>query len=49
MLNRHAFTLALLLLLAGLVLAGVAVWACSRPRGYVSSETRCAYGAVHRD
>ena len=44
MLNRHAYTLALLLLLLGLVLAGVAVWAAQRPRGYVSSETRCAYG-----
>lgn len=43
MLNRHAYTLALLLLLAGLVLAGVAVWACSRPRGW-ARETRCAYG-----
>jgi len=41
--NRHAYTLTLLLLLFGLVLAGVAVWAAQRPRGYVS-ETRCAYG-----
>ena len=32
--NRHAYTLALLLLLFGLVLAGVAVWVCSRPRGW---------------
>ena len=43
MLNRHAYTIALLLLLVGLVLAAVAVWAAQRPRGYVS-ETRCAYG-----
>ena len=32
MLNRPAYTLALLLLLAGLVLAGVAVWAALRRR-----------------
>ena len=31
MLNRHAYTLALLLLLLALVLAGVAVWAAMRP------------------
>ena len=48
MLNRHAYTLALLLLLFTLVLAAVAVWACVSERrfgrrGYVS-ETRCAYG-----
>ena len=34
MLNRPAYTLALLLLLLGLVLAGVAVWAAMRPRGW---------------
>ena len=41
--SRLAYTAILLLLLFALVLAGVAVWACSRPREWVR-ETRCAYG-----